>query len=816
MRVFLTLILTLFVSTIFGQTITGNITDELNKPLPYVSILVKGTSIGTTSDSIGNYKLKLPNTNVEVVFSFTGYQEYKILTSGGEYNVNLKPKPVLLGDVRVVASRDKRDEAVLISDKKNSVNVESSIGNTELTKKGISNAEDGLKKVSGITFNNNRLNIRGLDDRYNQVTLNGLPIPSNNSDKKNIDLNILPTNVLDNIKVKKSYSSEQWSNIAGAQINITSPDIRDVFDISLRTSINTLTPIPSSNFNLKYGLSKKQFGILFNVGFINDWQNTSGVIRLTNKQGNSVLDYNFKDRVYNLTPSSILVLNYNTKNFTLKNTTLFVSQLTKTNRETFGTHFDYSNQIFTQRITPTYNTLITNQINGKWKNDDWFVEGIGGYSFVTSGEDGRQQFVYLYNGDYRFNNIDKLDNHVLWSQNTENRVNLNITGGWSNKKIKLESGYIFQYSKNFFDYQQKYYDLNGVNNEVTSMDPTKPNDYLTDSNHVVLWVNNPASKVEGSTLINGGYFKSTFNLKKFDLSTGVRIESVRQIVNYKDQLSPTFTKQSLLQNVDVLPFISSKYKINEKLQIKFNNSITTIRPRFREMVPFIYTEVFAGSKIQGNPNLINSTVYNSDLSLEYYPSNKSLISLTTFGKVVQNPIERVNVATASGRLETYQNSKIAYILGTEVEFKKKISDFTIDFNFTYIWSQIQISNNGSATVVASNNNRPLQGSTPILLNTDLFYTFKKSHNFGLVYNYVGEKLNSVGIFGMGDVYQSNQHLLNFVYNYEKDKYSFSFRVNNLFNTPFELKQKTDIGDKVLNNFTTGQEFVVSFKYKIKS
>lgn len=115
----------------------------------------------------------------------------------------------------LLPKKNNSSETVLVLDKKELVGVESSIGGTELTKKGISNVQDGLKKVTGVTFLNNRINVRGLDDRYNQVTLNGLPIPSNNADRKNIDLSILPVSVMDNIKVKKSYSSDQWSNIGG-------------------------------------------------------------------------------------------------------------------------------------------------------------------------------------------------------------------------------------------------------------------------------------------------------------------------------------------------------------------------------------------------------------------------------------------------------------------------------------------------------------------------------------------------------------------------------------------------------------------------
>ena len=62
--------------------------------------------------------------------------------------------------------------------------LESSIGSQEINKKGISNTKETIKKITGVSFNNNSLNIRGLDDRYNLTTLNGLYLSSNNLDKK--------------------------------------------------------------------------------------------------------------------------------------------------------------------------------------------------------------------------------------------------------------------------------------------------------------------------------------------------------------------------------------------------------------------------------------------------------------------------------------------------------------------------------------------------------------------------------------------------------------------------------------------------------
>jgi len=187
--------------------------------------------------------------------------------------------------------------------------------------------------------------------------------------------------------------------------------------------------------------------------------------------------------------------------------------------------------------------------------------------------------------------------------------------------------------------------------------------------------------------------------------------------------------------------------------------------------------------------------------------------VTLYSKLIQKPIERVNVATASGRLETYQNGDRSNVYGIEIEMRKKMGKFNLDYNVSYLKSNIVISDSSSSSVVNTNFDRPLQGSTPLLSNLDVFYEITKTSNVGLTYNYSGKKLNSVGIYGLGDVYQSAQHQLNLVYNLTKEKIGLSFRVNNILNTPYVLKQMTDIGNVTINQYRTGTNFSLSVKYK---
>ncbi len=365
-----------------------------------------------------------------------------------------------------------------------------------------------------------------------------------------------------------------------------------------------------------------------------------------------------------------------------------------------------------------------------------------------------------------------------------------------------------------FLYNFLYFDLENINNNYQNIDPNNPNYYLSNASYTELIINDPASKVYNTNQISGLFYKIDNSFSKINLSSGFRIENVYQLTTYRDQTSPLFERNNLIQNLDFLPFLNFKFNVNEKLSIKSNISKTTIRPRFRELVPFLYTEIFAGSKIQGNPNLLNSQIYNVDLGIEFFPKNNEIMSASLFYKRINNPIEKVNIATASGRLETFQNSEASDVMGIELELKKKLGKFSLDFNTSLLKSKILISNDLNSTVVVTNLKRELQGSTPILANFDLFYEINKDNNFGFTYNFIGSKLVSVGIFGLGDIYQRPQSFLNFVYNKKIKKADLSLRINNILNTPFEFTQSYDYGVETVNFYELGQDFSVNLRFNL--
>ena len=143
----LTLLLAFVVQVTFAQekTISGTISDDSGLPLPGTSVLVKGTSSGTSSDFDGKYSIKV-NQGATIVFSFIGYvtQEVKVGTTN-TINVTLIEDATSLEEVVVVAYGKSSLEAFTGS--------ASVIGSKELALRNVTSPIAALEgKATGVQF----------------------------------------------------------------------------------------------------------------------------------------------------------------------------------------------------------------------------------------------------------------------------------------------------------------------------------------------------------------------------------------------------------------------------------------------------------------------------------------------------------------------------------------------------------------------------------------------------------------------------------------------------------------------------------------
>ena len=93
--------------------VTGKVTDEKGAGLPGVSVIVKGTTQGTTTDGEGDYRISAPNTAAALVFSFVGYQRQEVVVGNqSTLSITLAPDDQTLNEVVVVGYGSQRRQDI--------------------------------------------------------------------------------------------------------------------------------------------------------------------------------------------------------------------------------------------------------------------------------------------------------------------------------------------------------------------------------------------------------------------------------------------------------------------------------------------------------------------------------------------------------------------------------------------------------------------------------------------------------------------------------------------------------------------------------
>ena len=212
-------------------TIKGTITDRQTKePLTGATVQIEGMTRGAVADIDGNYLLDIEPGNYQLTIRYVGYKDIrkgdvKVSPAGLVLNFEMESDAQMLGEVAVVARKNLEGERALQMERQKATLAIENLGAKEMSIKGISNVEEGVKKITGISIADaGQLIVRGLGDRYSTTTLNGLPIASPNPDNKLIPLDLFPSSTVQNITVSKVYDAGAFADYSGAHIDISTKE----------------------------------------------------------------------------------------------------------------------------------------------------------------------------------------------------------------------------------------------------------------------------------------------------------------------------------------------------------------------------------------------------------------------------------------------------------------------------------------------------------------------------------------------------------------------------------------------------------------
>jgi Outer membrane protein beta-barrel family len=337
---------------------------------------------------------------------------------------------------------------------------------------------------------------------------------------------------------------------------------------------------------------------------------------------------------------------------------------------------------------------------------------------------------------------------------------------WGNKH-SLKGGYMFQIKDRLYDAQ--LFAIYLPNRGDLSLKKLLPNQIFApenfgnglDTKFGFDAIKNKNFRYMANTILNAGFLQLDNQLgKNLRAVWGLRVENYDQLIGSVKTYDPRHLHTN---QTDFLPGANFTYKLNNKTNIRLSGSQTVIRPELRELASLSLYDFELNASVNGDPNLKQTKIINTDLRYELYPRAGEVLSAGVFYKNFKNPIEQFYNEDGGGSFSFVNPSK-AYSYGIELEFRKKLDFISSIKNFTFQSNVSLIKSNVKDTLLGLN--RPLQGQSNYVINAGLLYDLEK---YGLsataLFNMIGRRIYVTGgvsaFSGTPNIWELPRPLLDF-------------------------------------------------------
>ncbi len=233
-------------------------------PLRGATVSLEGTTTSATTDLNGVYQLVASAGTYTAIVMAAGYEGQKltgvVIEDSGTVNLSTvldpsgagagglaaadSPRTLLAEEITVTAEAVVATEIALLAERRAAAPIIDNIGSEEMSKNTGSDAAGALKRVTGISLQDNKyVYVRGLGDRYSNTQLNGNKLPTTEFERKVVPLDLFPADMLEKVTVAKSYTADQPADfVAGVvQLDTRAFPARQQFAIGAGTGYNTET-----------------------------------------------------------------------------------------------------------------------------------------------------------------------------------------------------------------------------------------------------------------------------------------------------------------------------------------------------------------------------------------------------------------------------------------------------------------------------------------------------------------------------------------------------------------------------------------------
>lgn len=240
---------TSFTTGLAQGVITGTVIDpDLGETLIAAHVSVEEAELVGTTDFDGKYTFDVPAGTYSVKASYIGFEDKRITeieVKDGEVvylDIVMATASTQLDEVVVKAQVIERSENALLMLRQKAVEVQEVYSAQEMSRLAVGDAAAAMTKMPGTSVQDGKyVVVRGLGDRYSLTMLNGLQLPSIDPYRNSAQLDLIPSNLLENIVTSKTFTPDMPGSFTGGSVNIKTksfPETR-MLTVSLSTGFNS-------------------------------------------------------------------------------------------------------------------------------------------------------------------------------------------------------------------------------------------------------------------------------------------------------------------------------------------------------------------------------------------------------------------------------------------------------------------------------------------------------------------------------------------------------------------------------------------------
>lgn len=267
----------------FAQTgtLSGNINDDAHIALPGAQLTLSPGNIHTISDDEGNFVfLNVPAGNYTLAVDYIGYgrKSYEVVVSdesNTRQNIVFDKKTMEIQEVKILGF-GRQSQARALNKQKNNSNISNVVSSDQIGKFPDANIGDALKRVPGITMQNDQgearnIIVRGLASELNSVTLNGNRIPSAEGDNRKVQMDLIPADMIQLIEVNKTLTPDMDADAIGGSVELktrTAPN-KERISITTGAGYNGIRDRFAFNDSFMYGnrFANGKLGLVLNGSY---------------------------------------------------------------------------------------------------------------------------------------------------------------------------------------------------------------------------------------------------------------------------------------------------------------------------------------------------------------------------------------------------------------------------------------------------------------------------------------------------------------------------------------------------------------------